>query len=87
MPPKLYKGEVKFTYYFLCEEGEEERVSEIVQQDVISNERHTTILESDVVEVDDQSDIIVDDGYLVYGEHEEDITIKEAFKLSTGQEY
>ena len=53
MPPKLYKGEVKFTYYFLCEEGEEERVSEIVQQDVISNERHTTILESDVVEVDD----------------------------------
>lgn len=86
MAQKLYHAEVTFHYYFLAEEGEEYAEAECYVRDAINDDSSVS---PDVNEVTRMEHMLDWDDHdcLVYGEHDGDITLREAFEISTGKTY
>lgn len=86
MAKKLFHAEVTYHYYFLAEEGEEYAEAENYMRDVIDDDGSVS---PDVNEVTSMADMLEWDDHdcLVYGEHDGDITLREAFEISTGKTY
>lgn len=86
MTKKLYHAEVTIHFYFLSEEKEAQHTAEYYMNDAISDDG---TISPDVEEVTEMADMLEweDHSSLVYGDHDEDISLKKAFEISTGKTY
>ncbi len=88
MAQKLYAATIETVFYFMAEEGQEDRVAKKHTREAIRDSEHN--LEPSVHEVRQFSHLLdvssdMHDEELVYGT-KEDVTLKEAFELS-GYDY
>lgn len=86
MAQKLYRAEVTFHFYFLAEEGKEQHTAEYYMDDAINDDGSISPYVEEVTEMVDMLEWDDHDS-LVYGDHEDDITLKKAFEISTGKSY
>lgn len=82
MAKKLYRVQASIVFYLLTEEKKADQDAEYYLSEAL---RDDCALTPDVEEVESPMDIDWDNGSLVYGEHEDDISIEEAYLISTGR--
>lgn len=85
MATKLYKAEVTSVYYFLAEEGTEERVARKAMKEALDNDNEKAPEVSEVNRFEHTMDWD-DEDLLVYGTNR-DTTLAEAYEIGVGETY
>lgn len=88
MAQKLFHAEVTIHYYFLAEEDSDEQAeAESFMRDAIRDSE--SCVSPEVNEVNRMEEMLDWDDHdcLVYGDHEGDISLKEAFQIANGKTY